>query len=159
MHVVNYDLPSSDHGGVQEYVHRIGRTARIGNVGLATSFYNDRNEDIAEDLVKILLETNQEIPDFLENYKPEDTTNLDFDDDTDNEGEEGNEAEPTNGEAINGEATNGEATNGDGWGAPAAPKPPKVEVPSADAWGASPAKVVAVKEGERGNDGAATVSW
>lgn len=24
MHVINYDLPSMDHGGIQEYVHRIG---------------------------------------------------------------------------------------------------------------------------------------
>jgi len=47
MHVVNYQMPSTMHGGINEYVHRIGRTARIGNEGLATSFYNDRNEDIA----------------------------------------------------------------------------------------------------------------
>lgn len=25
MHVINYDLPSADHGGISEYVHRIGR--------------------------------------------------------------------------------------------------------------------------------------
>lgn len=25
MHVVNYDLPSLDHGGIEEYTHRIGR--------------------------------------------------------------------------------------------------------------------------------------
>jgi hypothetical protein len=24
MHVINYDLPSKDHGGINEYVHRIG---------------------------------------------------------------------------------------------------------------------------------------
>lgn len=70
-------------------MHRIGRTARIGNVGMATSFYNEKNEDIAEALVKVLLETKQEIPDFLEGYKPEDVDNLAFDDDTDNEGEDG----------------------------------------------------------------------
>ena len=65
MHIINYELPSSDHGGIDEYVHRIGRTARIGNEGLATSFYNERNEDIAEDLAKILIECKQELPDFL----------------------------------------------------------------------------------------------
>lgn len=95
MHVINYDLPSSDHGGIQEYVHRIGRTARIGNVGLATSFYNEKNEDIAQALVRILLETNQVVPDFLEAYKPEDETKLDFDDDTDNEGEDAEESGST----------------------------------------------------------------
>ena len=87
MHVVNYDLPSSTHGGIQEYIHRIGRTARIGNEGLATSFYNERNEDLADALVKVLLESQQVVPDFLEAYKPEDVENLDFEDDTDNEGE------------------------------------------------------------------------
>ena len=44
MHVVNYDLPDD----IDEYVHRIGRTGRVGNRGLATSFYNSRNEGIAE---------------------------------------------------------------------------------------------------------------
>lgn len=24
MHVINYDLPSMDHGGIEEYTHRIG---------------------------------------------------------------------------------------------------------------------------------------
>jgi len=44
MHVVNYDLPDD----IDEYVHRIGRTGRVGNRGLATSFYNNGNEGIAE---------------------------------------------------------------------------------------------------------------
>lgn len=26
MHVINYDLPSMDHGGIEEYTHRIGRS-------------------------------------------------------------------------------------------------------------------------------------
>lgn len=43
MHVVNYDLPDD----IDEYVHRIGRTGRVGNRGLATSFYNSGNETIA----------------------------------------------------------------------------------------------------------------
>ena len=83
MHVINYDLPNGDHGGIQEYVHRIGRTARIGNIGLATSLYNERNEDIAGDLVRLLLENNQGVPDFLERFKPEDVTKLEWDDDSD----------------------------------------------------------------------------
>ncbi|KKY27237.1 putative dead deah box rna helicase [Phaeomoniella chlamydospora] len=87
MHVVNYDLPSYIHGGINEYIHRIGRTARIGNEGLATSFYNDRDEDIAEDLIKILLESGQPIPDFLEDRQPAQGQPLDFNDDTDNEGD------------------------------------------------------------------------
>jgi superfamily II DNA/RNA helicase len=25
MHVINYDLPSNQYGGIEEYVHRIGK--------------------------------------------------------------------------------------------------------------------------------------
>lgn len=50
-HVINYDLPQS----IDEYVHRIGRTGRCGNLGKATSFYsNDSDGGIAKALVKIL---------------------------------------------------------------------------------------------------------
>ncbi|GAW26156.1 putative DEAD DEAH box helicase [Rosellinia necatrix] len=87
MHVINYDLPSMDHGGIEEYVHRIGRTGRIGHHGLATSFYTERDEPIAQLLTMILMETGQEIPDFLEQYKPEETdvSKLKFEYDTDEE--------------------------------------------------------------------------
>lgn len=88
-HVINYDLPSTQHDGITEYVHRIGRTARIGNEGKATSFYNDRNDDIGEDLVKILLESKQEVPDFLEQFKPEDPGSIGWRDGTDDESDDG----------------------------------------------------------------------
>jgi ATP-dependent RNA helicase DDX3X len=61
-HVINYDLPSD----VEEYVHRIGRTGRMGNLGIATSFFNEKNRNICSDLVELLTETNQELPGFLE---------------------------------------------------------------------------------------------
>lgn len=83
-HVINFDLPSMSQGGIDEYVHRIGRTGRIGHQGLATSFFNDRNEDMGESLVRLLLETDQEVPDFLSQHKPEDGKAT-FDDDTDEE--------------------------------------------------------------------------
>ncbi|GES77142.1 DEAD/DEAH box RNA helicase [Rhizophagus clarus] len=76
MHVINYDLCNE----IDEYVHRIGRTARVGNKGLATTFYNEKNSDIAPNLVKILLECGQEVPNFLQTYAPSDN-NLNFDDD------------------------------------------------------------------------------
>ncbi|OKL62814.1 hypothetical protein UA08_01877 [Talaromyces atroroseus] len=86
MHVINYDLPNVDHGGIDEYIHRIGRTARIGNEGFATSFYNnEKNTEIARDLVMVLMETDQDIPDFLQELKPEGKPV--FDDDTDGEAE------------------------------------------------------------------------
>jgi ATP-dependent RNA helicase DDX3X len=61
-----------------------GRTARIGNEGIATSFYNERNEDLADDLVKILVECKQVVPDFLEQYRP-DSEEIDFDDNSEDE--------------------------------------------------------------------------
>ncbi|GJC82897.1 ATP-dependent RNA helicase ded1 [Colletotrichum liriopes] len=69
-HVINYDLPSMEHGGIEEYTHRIGRTGRMGQRGIATSFYTERDEPISSVLVRTLLETKQEVPDFLEPYKP-----------------------------------------------------------------------------------------
>ena len=61
-HVINYDLPSD----IEEYVHRIGRTGRVGNLGLATSFFNDKNRNIVKDLVDLLVEANQDLPPWLE---------------------------------------------------------------------------------------------
>lgn len=60
--VINFDLPSD----IEEYVHRIGRTGRMGNLGVATSFFNDKNRSIAGDLLELLHETKQEVPGFLE---------------------------------------------------------------------------------------------
>lgn len=62
-HVVNYDMPKD----IDEYVHRIGRTGRVGNLGKATSFFDPGHDSaIAGDLVKILSESGQEVPDFLQ---------------------------------------------------------------------------------------------
>ncbi|XP_064456706.1 ATP-dependent RNA helicase DDX3X-like isoform X2 [Ornithodoros turicata] len=60
-HVINFDLPSD----IEEYVHRIGRTGRVGNLGLATSFFNEKNRNMALDLVELITETKQELPDWL----------------------------------------------------------------------------------------------
>lgn len=66
-HVINYDLPSE----IDDYVHRIGRTGRAGNTGIATSFFNRNNRGIAQSLMGLLKEANQEIPDFLETVSRE----------------------------------------------------------------------------------------
>ncbi|KAM0356179.1 hypothetical protein ACHAPU_000574 [Fusarium lateritium] len=71
LHVINYDLPSIDYGGIEEYTHRIGRTGRIGHRGVATSFFSERDEPMASVLTRTLLETDQEIPDFFQSYVPE----------------------------------------------------------------------------------------
>ncbi|KAF3390306.1 ATP-dependent RNA helicase ded1 [Penicillium rolfsii] len=99
MHVINYDLPRASQGGITEYMHRIGRTARIGNEGLATSFYNTGDEELAPDLVKLLLESQQPVPDFLQDFQPSDA-NLSFEDDTtDSETAEGRSKEVDTGES------------------------------------------------------------
>ncbi|XP_072427612.1 probable ATP-dependent RNA helicase DDX4 isoform X2 [Chiloscyllium punctatum] len=64
-HVINFDLPST----IDEYVHRIGRTGRCGNVGKAISFF-DSNTDlpIARALLKVLSDAQQEVPIWLEEF-------------------------------------------------------------------------------------------
>jgi len=69
LHVINYDLPTD----IDEYVHRIGRTARAGNLGLATTFYNERNAGIAPQLTKLLIECDQTVPDILRPFIDEAT--------------------------------------------------------------------------------------
>ncbi|KII87223.1 hypothetical protein PLICRDRAFT_663857 [Plicaturopsis crispa FD-325 SS-3] len=61
-HVINYDLPSD----IDDYVHRIGRTGRAGNTGISTAFFNRGNRNIVRELVELLREANQEIPQWLE---------------------------------------------------------------------------------------------
>ncbi|KAF8654648.1 hypothetical protein AX16_003501 [Volvariella volvacea WC 439] len=61
-HVINYDLPSD----IDDYVHRIGRTGRAGNTGVSTAFFNRGNKNIVRDLVELLREANQDIPQWLE---------------------------------------------------------------------------------------------
>lgn len=61
-HVINFDLPSD----IEEYVHRIGRTGRMGNLGLATSFFNDKNRNLTKDMVELIIESSQELPGWLE---------------------------------------------------------------------------------------------
>lgn len=56
--VVNYDFPT----GIEDYVHRIGRTGRAGATGVAYSFFNDQDSKYASDLVKILEGANQKVP-------------------------------------------------------------------------------------------------
>lgn len=61
-HVINYDLPKS----IDDYVHRIGRTGRVGNSGKATSLYEaEQDSALCADLVRILKQAEQEVPDFL----------------------------------------------------------------------------------------------
>ena len=61
-HVINYDMPDD----CDEYVHRIGRTGRVGNTGKATSFFDAEGDgDVAGKLVDMLTKTGVEVPDWL----------------------------------------------------------------------------------------------
>ncbi|XP_044302113.1 probable ATP-dependent RNA helicase DDX4 isoform X2 [Varanus komodoensis] len=62
-HVINFDLPST----IDDYVHRIGRTGRCGNIGKAISFFDPYSDGpIAQPLVKVLADAQQEVPAWLE---------------------------------------------------------------------------------------------
>lgn len=56
--VINYDFPT----GIEDYVHRIGRTGRAGATGIAHTFFCDQDGKYASDLVKILEGANQRVP-------------------------------------------------------------------------------------------------
>lgn len=55
--VINYDYPSCS----EDYVHRIGRTARSTNKGTAYTFFTPGNLRQARDLVRVLEEARQAI--------------------------------------------------------------------------------------------------
>lgn len=59
--VINYDMP----GQIEDYIHRIGRTGRAGTQGSAYSFFTSDKSRVAADLVKVLKEANQNVPDEL----------------------------------------------------------------------------------------------
>jgi len=59
--VVNYDFPHT----LEDYVHRIGRTGRAGAMGLAYSFFTPDNYKFANELVNLLKDSNQKVPQRL----------------------------------------------------------------------------------------------
>ncbi|KAI6177507.1 ATP-dependent RNA helicase eIF4A [Aphelenchoides bicaudatus] len=67
--IINYELPT---GAPTNYIHRIGRTARIGNIGRVISFFNPQTDaNMSPNLIKWLTASEQEVPDFLENISTE----------------------------------------------------------------------------------------
>ncbi len=47
-HVINFDLPRN----VEDYIHRIGRTGRAGNTGMAYSFFSNRDIAVKREIEK-----------------------------------------------------------------------------------------------------------
>lgn len=54
-YVINYDYPNSS----EDYIHRIGRTARSDTTGTSYAFFTPSNSRQARDLVSVLREANQ----------------------------------------------------------------------------------------------------
>ena len=64
-HVINYGAPQN----IVDYVHRIGRTGRAGNKGVATTFINlETDEELLPDLKKHLMENDQHVPNEIQNF-------------------------------------------------------------------------------------------
>lgn len=55
--VINYDYPNSS----EDYIHRIGRTARSTNKGTAYTFFTPGNLRQARELIRVLEEARQAI--------------------------------------------------------------------------------------------------
>lgn len=64
-HVINYDFPRN----IEEYVHRVGRTGRAGRLGVSISFVTRENWGSASELIEILEEAQQSVPDQLREMK------------------------------------------------------------------------------------------
>ncbi|XP_044727241.1 probable ATP-dependent RNA helicase DDX43 [Chrysoperla carnea] len=60
-HVLNFDFPRN----VEEYVHRVGRTGRAGRTGESITFLTRSDWSNAKELISILEEANQSVPQEL----------------------------------------------------------------------------------------------
>ena len=60
--VINFDYPNCS----EDYVHRIGRTARASNTGTAYTFFTHGNAKQARDLLEVLREAKQQVNPKLE---------------------------------------------------------------------------------------------
>ncbi|SGY84117.1 BQ5605_C009g05677 [Microbotryum silenes-dioicae] len=61
-YVINYDMPN----GIEDYIHRIGRTGRAGAKGTAYSYITPDQGKLARDLMKILSDAKQVVPPELQ---------------------------------------------------------------------------------------------
>lgn len=64
-HVVNYDFPRN----IEEYVHRVGRTGRAGRTGVSLSLFTRSDWGSAAELIVILEEADQDVPEELREMK------------------------------------------------------------------------------------------
>jgi ATP-dependent RNA helicase DDX23/PRP28 len=62
--VINFDMPKT----IEDYTHRIGRTGRAGQQGIALSFVTPEDSDVFYDLTQMLKASNQLVPPELANH-------------------------------------------------------------------------------------------
>jgi len=74
-HVINFDLPSD----FDEYIFRVACTGKLGKLGLATSFFNDKNWNLSKKLKEFVLKSKQEYPNWLEAANLDETEPDDLD--------------------------------------------------------------------------------
>lgn len=63
-HVINVTFPLT----IEDYVHRIGRTARGGRTGRSTTFFTDEDKAHAGELIRILKDSNMPVPEDLTKF-------------------------------------------------------------------------------------------
>ncbi|RLV92583.1 Pre-mRNA-splicing ATP-dependent RNA helicase [Spathaspora sp. JA1] len=63
--VINFQMTKK----FDEYIHRIGRTGRMGNFGLSHTFISEEDSDVFIPLKKFLIKRGKRLPDWLYNYK------------------------------------------------------------------------------------------
>jgi len=64
-HVINFDFPTT----IEDYIHRIGRTARHERSGTALTLFTENDANMAKKLTQVLRETGQNIPSELAEYE------------------------------------------------------------------------------------------
>ena len=60
--VINYECPNH----MEDYVHRVGRTGRAGNKGIAYTFITPEQERFAPDIAKALTNSSRTVPPELQ---------------------------------------------------------------------------------------------
>jgi len=63
-YVINYSFPLT----IEDYVHRIGRTGRAGKTGTAYTFFQSCDKARAGELVKVLKDAGQEVPEAMNSF-------------------------------------------------------------------------------------------
>merc|ERR1712066_843839 len=61
-YVINYDFPTQ----IEDYIHRVGRTGRAGATGSSYTFFTSDKARLAKDLINVLREASQPVPEELE---------------------------------------------------------------------------------------------